>query len=211
MANRTPLVLTNGKLQVLQSTDTLAVVGITNSGSYTQTGTATNTFNGSTNVNGTLTALTFSVTGINEQSGIRIFTLATGSITAAAGYTQTGTSPNTFTGDYIQGTKLLFSTTAPTISSGFGTSPSIVNSNGTTCFSINVGTGGTASSGVITLPSATTNWNISICNPITGSGTFTQQSAHTATSVTLTNYTIATDVAVAWPAGYILECIAIAK
>ena len=58
----------------------------------------------------------------------------------------------------------LFSATTPTISSGFGTTPSIVNSNGTAAFSINVGTGGTASSGVITLPAATTDWNCAVIN-----------------------------------------------
>lgn len=46
----------------------------------------------------------------------------------------------------------LWVSTAPTISSGFGTSPSIANNNGTGAFTINVGTGGTATSGVISLP-----------------------------------------------------------
>jgi hypothetical protein len=46
----------------------------------------------------------------------------------------------------------LWVSTAPTISSGFGTSPSIAANNGTAAFTVNVGTGGTAYAGVIGLP-----------------------------------------------------------
>jgi len=105
----------------------------------------------------------------------------------------------------------LMSATAPTIASGFGTTPTIVNSNGTAAFSVNVGTGGTASSGILTFPAATTNWNCAVVNQLSGAGTLTQQSAHTSTSVTLTNYTIATDVAVAWTASYVIELNCVAK
>ena len=117
----------------------------------------------------------------------------------------------TNSGGYTQNGKLLLSSTAPVIASGFGTSPSIVNSNGTASFSVNVGTGGTATSGVLTLPAATTNWNCAVVNPLSGAGTLTQQSAHTATSVTLTNYTISTDVAVAWTASYVIELNCVSK
>lgn len=114
-------------------------------------------------------------------------------------------------GGYTQNGKLLLSSIAPTIASGFGTTPSIVNSNGTASFAVNVGTGGTASSGVVTLPSATTNWNCAVINSLSGAGTLTQQSAHSSTSVTLTNYTISTDVAVAWTASYVIELNCVAK
>ena len=117
----------------------------------------------------------------------------------------------TNSGGYTQNGKLLLSSTAPVIASGFGTSPSIVNSNGTASFAVNVGTGGTATSGVLTLPAATTNWNCAVVNPLSGAGTLTQQSAHTSTSVTLTNYTISTDVAVAWTASYVIELNCAAK
>lgn len=113
--------------------------------------------------------------------------------------------------DILPGGSLAISSTSPTIASGFGTSPTIVNSNGTASFAVNVGTGGTASSGVITLPAATTNWNCAVVNPLSGAGTLTQQSAHTATSVTLTNYTISTDAAVAWTASYVIELNCMAK
>ena len=155
-------------------------------------------------------------------------------ITNSGGYTQTGTVNNTFTGPlsapsfyngyisisgasligvqgYNLGSTMLFSSAAPTIASGFGTSPSIVNSNGTASFAVNVGTGGTASSGVITLPAAATNWNCVVANSLSGAGTLTEQTAHSSTSVTISNFTIATAVAVGWTAGYVVELNCVAK
>jgi len=53
----------------------------------------------------------------------------------------------------------MFFNNTPTISSGFGTSPSVTVSNGTADFRINVGTGGTAVAGVIGLPTAANGWD----------------------------------------------------
>jgi len=120
--------------------------------------------------------------------------------TAAAAGTFTTAKAATFTT-----TNLLVSSTAPTISSGFGTSPSVTANNGTAAFRINVGTGGTATSGVIGLPAATTGWNC-FADDVTTTSTAvfrTKQTASTTTSVTLTQYS---DVAVAtaWVASDIL-------
>lgn len=110
--------------------------------------------------------------------------------------------------------KVVISSTAPTIASGFGTSPSIVASNGTAAFTVNVGTGGTASNGVITLPAATTGW---ICHVENLTGTLgnyanqrTVQIASTTTGITLENQTISTGAALAWTASDVLvvTCIA---
>jgi hypothetical protein len=61
---------------------------------------------------------------------------------------------------------LLISSTAPTISSGFGTSPSIVSANSTASFRVNVGTGGVATSGVVGLPTAAGNgWSCTVQGP----------------------------------------------
>lgn len=79
---------------------------------------------------------------------------------------------------------LLLSATAPTISSGFGTSPSIVNSNGTAAFEINVGTGGSATSGVIGLPTAAVGWSCQVTD--TNTNIVTRETAFTATTVTVT-------------------------
>lgn len=98
------------------------------------------------------------------------------------------------------------SATAPSIASGFGGSPSIVANNGTAAFTVNVGTGGAASSGVITMPTATTGW---LCL-VTPSGApqaaaVTYSAPTSATSVTLTNYTLTTGIALAWTASLVLE------
>jgi hypothetical protein len=74
--------------------------------------------------------------------------------------------------------------TAPTISSGFGTSPSIVFSNGSAVFQINVGTGGVATSGVLGLPTATNGWGCLVQDMNTN--IVTRATAFTTTSVTLT-------------------------
>lgn len=85
--------------------------------------------------------------------------------------------------------------TAPTISSGFGTSPSIVA--GSTAFSmrVNVGTGGAATSGIVAMPTATTGWNCTVQDMTNNIAT--RQSASTTTTVTFT-------AASAWTASDIL-------
>lgn len=108
--------------------------------------------------------------------------------------------------------KLIMSATAPTISSGFGTSPSIT-ANGTLTFRLNVGTGGTASSGVIGLPTASTGWNVTcvVFNPTaTNLLHTTSQTASTTSSATITNYLTSTGAATAWPASTVLIVTAVA-
>jgi hypothetical protein len=81
-------------------------------------------------------------------------------------------------------TNLLLSQTAPTISSGFGTSPSIVQQNGTAAFEVNVGTGGVATSGVIGLPTAANGWSCTAQDM--NSNIVTRETAFTTTTVTFT-------------------------
>lgn len=101
---------------------------------------------------------------------------------------------------------LLISGTAPTISSGFGTSPSIANQNGTAAFTINVGTGGSATSGVIGLPTANTGWSCQPTDITTTSSTvfMTKQTASSATSATIGNFND-TGTAAAWTASDVLS------
>jgi hypothetical protein len=89
----------------------------------------------------------------------------------------------------------LINFTAPTISSGFGTSPSILSSNGTASFRVNVGTGGTATSGVIGLPAASNGWNCFATDMTTN--VVTRMTASTTTTATFT-------AASAWTASDIL-------
>lgn len=109
----------------------------------------------------------------------------------------------------ITAAHLLMSSTAPTIASGFGTSPSISIQNGTTAFEITVGTGGTDTSGVITLPTASGGWNAHVSGLYTGS-TMTRQTASSTTSVTLSNYDTVTGGNAAWSVGAKLRVICFA-
>lgn len=105
-------------------------------------------------------------------------------------------------------TNLADSATAPTISSGFGSSPSIPANNGTAAFTVNVGTGGAASSGVIGMPTATTGWSCNVTNQTAVAANRgdqrTVQTASTATTITVQNQTISTGAALVWTASDVL-------
>ena len=104
------------------------------------------------------------------------------------------------------GNNLVASSTLPTIASGFGTNPTITASN-TLCFKVVVGTGG-AASGTITFPVAPNGWMVE-GNDVTGGTTlFLQQTASTATSATLTSYSITTGLAANMTAGDVILIIA---
>lgn len=122
-----------------------------------------------------------------------------GSVSAATQYNVNGT--------------LLSSATAPTISSGFGSSPSIASNNGTATFRVNIGTGGTASSGVIGLPTAANGWNclVSEFSPnSTALLSVTVVTASSNASVTVANDLLSTGAATAWQVSQvlILQCSA---
>ena len=109
---------------------------------------------------------------------------------------------------------MLISNSPPTIFSGFGTSPAITNQNGTAAFTVNVGTGGTANSGIIALqPASATGWNCIVNNQTATSGNRadnTVQTASNTTSATIQNQTKSTGAAVAWTASdnIVLSCFA---
>ncbi len=92
--------------------------------------------------------------------------------------------------------------TAPAIASGFGTSPSIVGIS-TGAFAVTVGTGGTASTGVLTFSSSASHgWSCQAADITTTSAAVstTKVTANSATSVTVGNFT---DVSASgpWTAG----------
>lgn len=127
---------------------------------------------------------------ISSTSGVTTFNL--GTIVATSG-------------GYYLGGQLFASDTAPTISSGFGTSPSITAQNGTQAFRIDVGTGGTATGGVIGLPAATTGWNCYVNNTtVTANDHYIKQSASTTTTATIVNIDFSTGAAAAIGASNIL-------
>lgn len=93
----------------------------------------------------------------------------------------------------------------PTISSGFGTGASVTSHNGAAAFRVNVGTGGTAATGVVGLPAAANGWNCS-ANDITTTSTaiyMTKQTASTTTSATFSGF--GTAAGAPWVAGDILS------
>lgn len=89
------------------------------------------------------------------------------------------------TGNLEVNSAILVSPVAPIIASGFGSTPSIVHSNGTAAFQINVGTGGSATSGVITMPTASNGWSCQVADMTTPAKT-TTETAYSTTSITLT-------------------------
>ena len=134
-------------------------------------------------------------------------TLATGSL-SVTGEIDVSSNINT-TSRYRLSSSTFISATAPTIASGFGTSPSVVASNGTVAFTINVGTGGTAQTGVITMPTAANGWVVHVENLSTRSSTVfqTKQTATTTTSVTIGSFDAA-GAASAWVASDVLAITA---
>lgn len=103
----------------------------------------------------------------------------------------------------------MWTSSAPNVSSGFGTSPSVIaGSNGVGEFQINVGTGGTANNGVISLPYAATNqWHCTCEDETTHSATvfMCQQTAHpSTTTATIGNFNTS-GVAAPWVASDVLN------
>ena len=112
--------------------------------------------------------------------------------------------------NYNRNAVVTISGTAPTIASGFGTTPSVVASNGTAAFSVNVGTGGIATGGVLTMPASTTDWaSLSVKNLTALAANRADQhtviTASTTTSLTVQNQTISTGAALAWTASDVLH------
>jgi len=136
-------------------------------------------------------------------SGAAIDGAAIGQTVPAAGkFTSSGAT----SGFYLSG-KLLTSSTPPVIASGFGTTPTFTYSNGTETFGINVGTGGTASSGILTFPSSTTGYTCLVGFYGASTNMRTYAVATSTTSVTVTNETASTGATVAWPASTVLDFI----
>jgi hypothetical protein len=94
------------------------------------------------------------------------------------------------------------------IASGFGTSPSITGGYEVGAFSVNVGTGGTASFGVITLPFAANNgWGGSAVNNTNSAVSVTVVTTNNTTQITLTNYGRVSGIATAWAASDVIKVI----
>jgi hypothetical protein len=139
---------------------------------------------------------------INNNEALALGQISGGSINAAFNSVNLGGTV------YLAGVKLM-SSTAPTIFSQFGTGATILHANGTASFQINVGTGGTSSSGAITLPVAPNGWN---CLPINqlGVGVARQDNNPLPTLAQFSNRDPATGNLVAWTSGatMLVSCFA---
>ena len=159
-----------------QSGGSVSATSIANSGSYTQTGTAANTFSGLVSANsGQFTGAVTPASGVGVEildtgvtgrvqsydrsnsvftpldldasaltlsiNSVSVMTVGSSGASISGSLSSTGAiTSNSISnsGSYTQNGKLLLSSIAPTIASGFGTTPSIVNSNGTASFAVNV-------------------------------------------------------------------------
>jgi hypothetical protein len=99
----------------------------------------------------------------------------------------------------------LYSPTAPTISAGFCTSPTIPSNNGTAAFTINVGTACVGSTGTLTMPTSTTAWVCQFHDVTTPASNTVEQTGGSSTSVTLTNYSRTTRVAAAFTSSDVIR------
>lgn len=108
--------------------------------------------------------------------------------------------------------KALVSSIAPTVSTA-GTSPSVASSNGSITFRANVGTGGVATTIVMTMPAATVGWNCSGENITQTAANRADRKlvfqASTTTSVTFQYQIVSTGAATAFTASDIVMGICI--
>lgn len=97
----------------------------------------------------------------------------------------------------IAGT-LANSSTAPTISAGFCTSPAVAAANGNFAFALTIGTSCGAATGTLTLPAATTGWVCDLRNVTSPASNVPSQTGGTTTTATFTNYARTTGLAANW-------------
>lgn len=132
-------------------------------------------------------------------------TLATGSYNILIG---TSSSVDTISGstsfELNIGNAIIVDMHTPTIASGFGTSPSVTHGTSNAAFTVNVGTGGSASSGVISFTNTANGWLCDVTDTTSYASYVTVSVPTSPTSVTLYNYSRTTGLATAWAASDIL-------
>lgn len=208
----TPISGSTGSFTTLTASSTVSGAGFTSLLSpYLTTSTATSTYATIAQATTALAATGGSINGVTvgatTPSTGAFTTLSASSTVSGTGFSTYLASPPAIGGTTaasgkfttLQGTtsialtNLVSSSTAPTIASGFGTSPTIPQNNGTAAFAVKIGTGGTATNGVLTMPAAITGW---ICDAtdvssITTTDFYVKMTASSTTSVTLTMFNTA--------------------
>lgn len=157
----------------------------------------------STTPNGSVGAGARAIAAVMWGSGG--FSAGTNFTDPGAGVIKATTSIISTTG-YVLGSSLMASSTAPTVSSGFCTTPSVVSSNGTAAFAINTGAitcGG--STGSLTMPTAATAWTCHFDDVTNPASNVVRQTGGTATTVTVTNYAATTGLATNFGASTVIR------
>ena len=145
--------------------------------------------------------LTTGSNNLIEGNSVASKMLQAGSDNFLAGSSNAVDTPAADTSHYMNlFNTIIENTTAPTISGGFGNSPGVVAGTSTHAFSVNVGTGGTASSGVINMgrnaaPHLWACTAVDMTNPATSN---TVAIPTNATTIMLTNYSRTTGAVIAW-------------
>jgi len=177
-------------------------VGVGNNSAASITSGASNTIVGAFAGNHITTGSSNLILGQNVAN----VTLLTGSNNILLGTTTGVDTPASGTSNYLNiGNAVIASLSAPTISSGFGTSPSVASGSSSTTFTVNVGTGGSATSGVVAFGVAAPHGYA--CNVVdsTSVGTLVTASVPTsASTVTWTSYSRTTGTSTAWNASDLL-------
>jgi hypothetical protein len=170
---------------------------------------------GTSNTAGALWTHTDSAgTGTGSSGGYQWQTAAPGS-TGTSQNAEADTMDLTYQGLTLKQpfrfTSLAVSPTAPTIASGGCTSPSVPHANGTAAFQLTIGTSCTGvSTIVLTMPTAANGWSCSAHDITSNATNAVDESAQSATSVTLTSYSRTAGTALAWTAGDVVvgNCMA---
>lgn len=138
---------------------------------------------------------------INDSSGGNVTSIGTGTTTGAVNIGNANNFTNNVGPRQING-KLVESPTLPTIASGFGSSPVPPSGIGTRAFTMTVGTGGTANTGVLQMPGgATSGWACSVTN-VSNPGTSNPKAYKlSASQITVTNYSQTLGTVTAFTAG----------
>jgi len=100
------------------------------------------------------------------------------------------------------GGNLVWTSTPPTVASGFGTGP-VITASSTAAFKVVVGTS-PGSTGVLEFPTAPNGWIVQAWDITQGSTLFLQQTASSATGATLTSFSITTGLAANMTAGDVI-------
>ena len=150
-------------------------------------------------------ALSYKNTGIaNLNTNCEASNVFEGQIDNVSGSIFSGTDLGVRRNVYQSANKIVVDSTTPTVSSGFGTSPVITGQ--ASSFQINVGTGGSASTGVVALGlTAPHGWSCSANDVTTPASNNTVQTGSSTTTATFTNYVRTTGVAGAWTASDTVE------